>query len=184
MAFKVRHGTSAIGYRLKEFPRLGRFDVDRARELGIPEGPLFGRLHRGEAVEVDGRTIRPEELVGPARPGRTLVYTGDTRPTQDTVEAAAGADLLIHEATFSLEDAARAHETFHSTAHGAAEIAAEAGVDALVLTHVSARYSENPAPLLKEAREVFANTEVARDGLALEIAYRSEGLETPDVPGA
>lgn len=184
MAFKVRHGTSAIGYRLKEFPRLGRFDVDRARELGIPEGPLFGRLHRGEAVEVDGRTIRPEELVGPARPGRTLVYTGDTRPTQDTVEAAAGADLLIHEATFSLEDAARAHETFHSTAHGAAEIAAEAGVDALVLTHISARYSENPAPLLKEAREVFANTEVARDGLALEIAYRSEGLETPDVPGA
>jgi ribonuclease Z len=184
MAFKVRHGTSAIGYRLKEFPRLGRFDVDRARELGIPEGPLFGRLHRGEAVEVDGRTIRPEELVGPARPGRTLVYTGDTRPTQDTVEAAAGADLLIHEATFSLEDAARAHETFHSTAHGAAEIAAEAGVDALVLTHISARYSENPAPLLKEAREVFANTEVARDGLSLEIAYKSEGLETPDVAGA
>ena len=184
MAFKVRHGTSAIGYRLKEFPRLGRFDVDLARELGIPEGPLFGQLHRGESVEVDGRTIHPEELVGPARPGRTLVYTGDTRPTRETVEAAAGADLLIHEATFSLEDAARAHETFHSTAHGAAEIALEAGVDALVLTHVSARYSENPAPLLKEAREVFANTEVARDGLSLEIACKPDGVEVPNAAGA
>jgi ribonuclease Z len=174
VAFKVRHGTTAVGYRLTEFPRLGRFDVDRARDLGIPEGPLFGKIHRGEAVEVEGRTIRPEEVVGPARPGRILVYTGDTRPSRETVEAAAGADLLIHEATFAMEDATRAHETYHSTARGAAEVAAEAGVEALILTHISARYSENPAPLLREAQAVFSNTEVARDGLSLEIAYRSD----------
>jgi ribonuclease Z len=173
-AFQVRHGTPALGYALREHPRLGRFDVERARALGVPEGPLFGRLHRGEAVKVGGRVIHPSEVVGEPRPGRLVVYTGDTRPAGGTLEVARGADLLIHEATFTEDESERAYETFHSTARGAALLAKEAEVDRLVLTHVSARYADNPAPLLGEAQPVFPSTAVAHDGMSLELAYRSE----------
>jgi ribonuclease Z len=174
VAFPVRHGTRAVGYALREHPRLGRFDVEKARALGVPEGRLFGRLHRGEEVEVDGRIIRPREVVGPPRAGRLVVYTGDTRPAAETRGAARGADLLIHEATFTEDEAERAHETFHSTARGAARLAGEAGVERLLLTHVSARYSEDPSPLLEEAREHFPGAAVAYDGLSLELGYRQD----------
>jgi ribonuclease Z len=172
-AFSVQHGTPALGYALREHPRLGRFDVDRARALGVPEGPLFGQLHRGEAVSVGGRTIEPSEVVGDPRPGRLVVYTGDTRPVPSTMEAARGADLLIHEATFTEDEAQRAFETFHSTARGAALLAKEARVGRLVLTHVSARYADNPSPLLEEAVEIFQETAVAHDGLTIELGYRA-----------
>lgn len=177
LPFSVLHGTSAVGYALRENARLGRFDVDRARALGVPEGRLFGKLHRGEAVEVDGRIIRPEEVVGDPRPGRLIVYSGDTRPTSATVEVAGGADILIHEATFLEDEAERAHETFHSTAKGAARIAEEAGASRLLMTHVSARYSEDPSPLTDEARAVFSNASVAQDGLNIEIGYRKDAGE-------
>jgi len=180
-AFQVQHGTSAVGYALREHPRLGRFDVEKARSLGIPEGPLFGRLHRGEAVTVGDRVINPSEVVGEPRPGRLVVYSGDTRPTGGTTEVARGADLLIHEATFTEDESGRAHETFHSTARGAALLAAQAEVGRLILTHVSARYADNPAPLLAEAQPVFAATTVAHDGLSLELAYKSEMQEAPGV---
>jgi len=180
-AFPVRHGTPAVGYALREYPRKGRFDVERARALGIPEGPLFGRLHRGESVEVRGRTVHPSEVVGEPRPGRLVVYTGDTRPVESTVEAARGADLLIHEATFTEDEKDRAHETFHSTARGAADLAREAEVQRLILTHVSARYADNPAPLLEEAVPRFGLTSVAHDGMSLELAYRSEVEEASRV---
>ena len=173
-AFRVNHGLPALGYALREDDRLGRFDVERARALGVPEGPAFGRLHRGEAVEVDGRRVRPEEVVGPDRPGRKVVYTGDTRPVRSTVEAAAGAELLIHECTFAGEQAARARATYHSTAADAARVARDAGVVRLALTHISARYSENPARLVREARRVFPETVAAKDGLTLEIPYRDD----------
>jgi ribonuclease Z len=172
--FRAQHGTPALGYALREYPRLGRFDVDRARALGVPEGPLFGQLHRGEAVEVGGRTVRPEEVVGEPRPGRLVVYTGDTRPTADTLEMSRGADLLIHEATFGEEEVDRAKETFHATAREAAALAEEAGVDRLILTHISARHSENPGPLADEARAIFPATVVAHDGLTLELGYRAD----------
>jgi len=175
VAFPVDHRTSALGYAFVEHERLGRFDVERARALGVPEGELFGKLHMGEAVEVDGRRIEPADVVGSPRPGRLIVYTGDTRPSEATKEMAKDASLLIHEATFGNEEAERAGQTYHSTASGAAALAAEAGVRRLYLTHISARYSDDSSALEAEAREVFPGAVIARDGLSVEIPH-NDGL--------
>ena len=172
VAFPVDHRTSALGYALVEHERLGRFDVERARALGVPEGELFGKLHMGEAVEVDGRRIEPADVVGPSRPGRLVVYAGDTRPSEATIEISKGASMLIHEATFGDEEADRAEQTYHSTARGAAALAAEAGVRRLYLTHISARYSDDPSALEAEAREAFPGAVITRDGLSVEIPYK------------
>jgi ribonuclease Z len=178
-AFRVAHGTAALGWALVEEPRLGRFDVSRAESLGVPAGPLFGRLHRGQPVEVDGRTIHPDEVVGPARPGRLVVYTGDTRPSPDTVDRARGADVLVHEATFGADETDRARETHHATAVEAAEVAREAGVGQLLLTHLSARYADQPGQLEEEARRVFPATRVAHDGLVIEVPYSDGDTAEP-----
>ena len=174
--YAVEHrGAAAVGWVLDEQERLGRFNPERARELGIPEGPLWGEVHRGRAVTLpDGRTIEPSALVGDARPGRRVVYTGDTRPCAATVEAARQADLLVHEATFADEEAERARETGHSTASEAARVAADAAALRLALTHFSARYSRDAGDLDREAKRIFANTMVARDGMELEVAFRGE----------
>jgi ribonuclease Z len=172
VAYRSAHGPYSLGYGLIEAQRLGRFDPERARALGVPEGPLFGRLHRGETIEVAGRTISPSDLVGPSRPGRRVVYTGDTRPCRETIEIARGSDLLIHDATFTHDEAVRARETNHSTAHEAAELAADAGVLRLALTHISARYADDIRPLEREARAVFPATVIASDGLTIEVPYR------------
>ena len=165
--------TPAFGYALIEDTRLGRFHPERARELGVPEGPLWGQLHRGQAVTLDdGRVVEPAALVGEPRPGRRIVVTGDTRPCEATVDAATDADLLVHEATFADEESARAAETGHSTAREAARIARRAGVQRLVLTHVSARYSGDTSALEREAREEFSRTSVARDGTEIEVPFR------------
>lgn len=170
--FRTSHGGKSLGYAVAEHTRLGRFNADRARELGIPEGPLWGKLHHGVSVEVDGRVVTAADVVGPPRPGRKVVYTGDTRPCAATREAAAGADLLIHEATFGADEASRAGQTGHSTARDAAEVAAAAGVHRLVLTHFSPRYADDPRGLEREARAVFPEVTAAHDGLVLEVAYR------------
>ncbi len=182
-AFAVQHGNFSIGYALVEEDRPGRFDLERALELGIPEGPLFGRLHRGESVEVDGRVISPEELVGAPRPGRTVVYTGDTLPGPWTVEVARNANMLIHEATFGQDEADRAKETKHSTAAQAAQVALDAGVKRLYLTHVSARYSDNSRPLEEEARAVFPGAIIAHDGLTVELAHHDSAPEADNEGG-
>ena len=171
-AYSADHRVPALGYALVEEMRLGRFDVDVARSLGVPAGPLFGRLHRGEAVEVDGRTVTPDQVVGPPRPGRKVVYTGDTRPSRATEVIAMGADLLIHEATFSAEERKRARETGHSTAAEAARVALRARVRRLALTHLSARYSDSPGLIERQARAIFPGAIAARDGLEIELGYR------------
>ncbi len=175
VVFETEHRADTVGFALAEHDRPGRFNVTQARELGIPEGPLWGQLHKGNAVTLpDGRTIDPSQLVGPPRPGRTVVYSGDTRPIPQVTEAARGADLLVHEATFSDEERARAVETGHSTASDAARIARDAGVRRLVLTHISARYSREAPELVEEARAIFPEVTVARDGLALDVPFAAE----------
>jgi ribonuclease Z len=174
--FGVDHrGARALGYALVEHERKGRFNPELARSLGVPEGPLWGEIHRGRSVTLpDGRVIESSVLVGAPRPGRRIVVTGDTRPCVSTVEAARGADLLVHEATFGEEEAARAVETGHSTAREAALVARDAGVGTLLLTHFSARYSRDASELGREARTCFERTVVGRDGLELDIPYRDE----------
>ena len=170
--FATEHGGGSVGYALKEHQRRGRFDVDKARAAGIPEGPLWGKLTKGETVQLpDGRTVGPEGIVGGNRPGRLVVFTGDTRPCAAVVDAAQGADLLIHEATFGEEEKERAKETGHSTAREAAQVALAAKARRLVLSHVSARYSISAEELVKEAREVFQETVVAKDGMTIEVPF-------------
>ena len=172
----MEHGRGAVGFALREHKRLGRFDPAKARALGIPEGPLWGRIHSGETVEQpDGTKVDPKELVGPSRPGRLLVMSGDTRGCEQLVGASEGADILVHEATFGEEEKERARETSHSTAIEAAQVALAARVKRLVLTHVSARYSANSMALLEEARSVFPETIVAKDGLEIEVPFPDEG---------
>ncbi len=171
-AGEAAHKGHALCYALIEKPRLGRFDPDLARNLGVPEGPMWGRIHRGEPVTVEsGRVVRPEELVGPARPGRRVVLSGDSAPSAAVRALATGADLLVHEATFGDEERVRARETRHSTARQAAEVARDAGVRELVLTHISARYSREAPELLVEARELFPATRIAKDGMVVEVPY-------------
>jgi ribonuclease Z len=172
VVFETEHRPDTIGYALAEHTRLGRFNPERARELGVPEGPLWGRLHKGETIVLeDGRRVSPADLVGSPRRGRTLVYSGDTRPSLAVVEAARGADLLIHEATFGSDELERAKETGHSTAAEAARVAVEAGVRRLVLTHISPRYTRDAPELLAEARAIFPETVVARDGLTVDVSF-------------
>ena len=167
--FPVDHRVTAYGYALVEHERPGRFDDAKARELGIEFGPDFGRLQRGETVG----GVDPAQVMGPARPGRKIVLTGDTAPSELVKAVAHGADLLVHEATFLEEDADRAVETRHSTALAAARLAAEAEVKMLALTHVSPRYGGGQ--LRDEARAVFDNTIVPRDFDAVEIPLPERG---------
>ena len=170
---EAAHKGECVAYALAEHDRLGRFDPELARTLGVPEGPMWGRIHRGEPVTVaDGRVVAPAELVGPARPGRRVVYSGDTAPSASMHTLALGADLLIHEATFGQDERQRARETRHSTALDAATLARDAGVRRLVLTHISARYSREAPELLAEARAVFPETRVGRDGMVIDVGFR------------
>jgi ribonuclease Z len=180
--FALEHrGPPSIGYVIAEEERRGRFNPELAVSLGIPEGPLWGKIHRGESVTLDdGRIINPAELVGETRPGRRVVITGDTRPCAATILAAEGADLLVHESTFGDEESERAIETGHSTAREAAQVAKMAGVRRLVLTHVSARYTRDASQLEQEARSVFPDSRVAKDGLEVDVPFREQGSVTDD----
>lgn len=167
--FAVRHRTTAFGYSLVEDARPGRFDAELAERLGVTPGPDFGRLQRGETVN----GVAASQVVGVDRPGRRVVVTGDTAPTDRVVAEAHRADVLVHEATFAEEDVERAAKTGHSTSAQAARVALDAEVRMLVLTHLSARV---PGGLIRdEARAIFPNTEVPRDFDTVDVPYPEKG---------
>lgn len=172
-AVRVDHRVNALGYVLQEDTRPGRFDLNVAKALGVPPGPAYGKLQKGETVTLaDGRVVEPSQVLGPSRRGRKLVISGDTRPCAAMIEAAKGADVLIHEATFSDDEQERALETRHSTAREAGKVAAEAQVKRLVLTHFSSRHDVDPEPLVAQAKEAFPSgpVDAARDGYTVEVA--------------
>ncbi|MBK5218628.1 MAG: ribonuclease Z [Thermoleophilia bacterium] len=172
-SFEAAHSVRASGYALVEEERPGRFDPDAAKAAGVPEGPAFAALQRGEEVEGSKGSVSPGQVMGPSRPGRTVVLTGDTAPSPATVAAAADAELLIHDASFAEEEAQRAAETGHSTVGQAAAVAAEAHVKLLALVHISSRY--HVGKVLDEAREVFEPTIAPRDFDIIEIPFAERG---------
>jgi ribonuclease Z len=172
--FAVAHGVSALGWSLIEAKRPGRFDVEGADALGVPDGPARGVLQRGDAVTLpDGRTVTADQVLGPPRPGRKIVVTGDTAAAEEIVEAAWGADVLVTEATFSEEERERARETLHQTATQAADLARRANVGLLALTHLSNRYFG--PEIAREAREIFAETVVPRDFDVVDVPFAERG---------
>ena len=173
----LKHRLPAYGYRVTEKDRPGHFDVERAKELGIPSGPLYGRLKRGERVTLpDGRAFDGSDFSGAPLRGRAVVYCTDTTYCRSAVELARDADLLIHEATFAQVDEALAVRATHSTAAMAGRVAREAGARRLLITHFSPRYfpgnQTEPDDLLREARAVFPATEMAHDFLSVDVPRR------------
>jgi ribonuclease Z len=168
-AVATDHGIPSLGYVLEEKKRPGRFNREKAVELGVPVGPLFSKLQRGEAVTVNGRTILSSQVVGKPRPGRKIVYSGDTRPCEAIAKASLKADLLIHDGTLAEELKSWALETKHSTSGEAALLARKAKVKQLILTHISSRYSESTEPLLNDAKSVFENVKIAEEFMEIEI---------------
>jgi ribonuclease Z len=172
-SFPVEHSVRAVGYALAEADRPGRFDPETANRLGVKEGPDFATLQRGEPVQGSLGPVDPRDVMGPSRPGRTLVITGDTAPCHATVEAARGADLLVHDASFAEEEAQRAADTGHSTVGQAAAVAREAAVKLLALVHISSRY--HVGKVLEEAREVFEPAIAPRDFDLIDLPFPERG---------
>jgi ribonuclease Z len=174
----LEHRVTAYGYRVEEKDRLGHFDAEKARSLGIPFGPLYGELKRGKTITLpDGRQISGKELVGPDRVGRKIAYCTDTIFCEGSIELAKDADVVIHEATFAHQDAQMAYERLHSTSTMAAQVALAANAKTLIMTHFSPRYAPgnelNIKDLLQEAKAIFANTEIAEDFLTYPVPPRA-----------
>ena len=169
----VKHGVPTIAYALEEKMRPGKFDKPKAIKLGIPEGPLFSKLQRGETITLkDGKNIKPDMVLGSPRNGRKIVISGDTVPIKKMIDFSKGADILIHEATFNSTLGDVSNEYGHTTASEAAEIAKKANVDKLFLNHISPRYLENHV-LEDEARKVFKNTYVPKDFQEIEVKLKN-----------
>jgi len=170
---RASHSVEAYSYLFEETPRPGVFDSTKAVALGVPEGRKWSTLQHGRSVTVDGRTVRPREVLGPRREGRRVGYSGDTRPSATLTRLFAGADLLIFDSTFSAQDRDKAVERKHSTCVEAAELAKKAHVKRLALTHFSARY-RNVSALVREAREVFPETFAASDGMFVDVPAKGQ----------
>ena len=168
-AISADHAVRALAYAFVEKPRSGRFNKEKARRLGVPEGPSWSKLQHGDSVRLsNGKIVEPEDVLGKPRPGRKIAYTGDTRPTKALVKLAENADLLIHEATLGDELREKASQDGHSTPSEAARTAKEAGVKRLILTHISARYKA-PDSLLKQAKKTFKNVDIAEDFMRIDL---------------
>ena len=177
----LKHRVPAFGYRVTEKDRTGHFDVEKAAALGIPSGPLYGKLKRGEEIMLpDGRRVNGSDFCGPTLIGRKLVYCTDTVFCESAIALAEDADVLIHEATFAHQDAELAYQRLHSTSTMAAQVALAAQVQQLIITHLSPRYAPGntiePRDLLMEARSIFPNTEMAADFLTVNIPRREPAL--------
>lgn len=164
------HSIPAIAYAIEEKARAGKFDVKKAKRLGIPEGPLYRRLQEGRSVTVDGKRIGPEKVLGPQRPGRRIVYTGDTRPSEKIVSLAAGANVLVHDCTLDSSHSELAARFGHSTAAEAARVAKKAKVGVLFLVHMSPRYEDNRV-VEKEAQSIFKNSKAASDLMEYHVRF-------------
>ena len=164
---KVEHNIPSYAYSIRE-KKKPLFLREKAEELGIPPGPLYGKLHNGEEVEFEGRIIKPEQVLGEAKKGNKISYSGDTRPCEAMIRLARDSDILIHESTYEAEDYQRAVDNAHSTSVEAAEIAREANVNELVLTHISTRYTSDEN-IKSEAQKVFKNTKVAKDYMKIDL---------------
>ena len=165
--YKVRslqasHSVPSLAFSLEEDPRPGKFDVKKAARLGIPEGPLFRKLQEGRTVSLGGRKIDPDQVLGPPRPGRKVVYSGDTKPSKAITAMAKGADVLIHDCTLDSSHSKLASDFGHSTAAEAAQVAKDAGVGILFLVHISPRYDDTSI-LEKEARSIFSESHIAQE---------------------
>lgn len=174
---RLEHRVTAFGYRIQEKDKPGHFDAAKAKALGVPSGPLYGRLKRGETITLGDRTIDGTQLCGEMRPGRTLVYCTDTVYCEGAVQLAQNADVLIHESTYAHQDADMAYERLHSTSTMAAQVALRATAQQLFLTHFSPRYAPGSAlqleDLLLEAQAIFPNTKLAHDFLTYNIPQRT-----------
>lgn len=172
-AQSVRHNVPSLAYSIEE-KKKPRFLREKAIELGVPVGPAFGKLHNGEEIEIDGRTIKPEQVLGPPRKGIKITYSGDTRPCEEMIMFARDSTLLIHESTFIQKEAQNAEEYGHSTSKDAAFVARESNSKKLIITHISTRYGEEYAQImLKEAQEIFENTELAKDCMKINVRGKS-----------
>ena len=168
-AQRVKHNVPALAYAIEE-KKKPRFLRDKAIELGVPVGPAFGRLHNGEEVEIDGRIIKPEQVLGEPRKGIKITYSGDTRPCEEMIMLARDSTILIHESTFLKQDYTNAEEYAHSTSIDAAYVAKDSNSKELILTHISTRYSDDYTEImLKEAQSVFENTRLANDFMEIEL---------------
>lgn len=172
MAIRSNHTIESYCYMFREKNRVGKMKVEFLESIGLPRGPLWGKLQRGETVEWQGMIVRPEEAVGPPRAGRKIVYTGDTAPDPRIAEFAKDADVLIHDSTFDSTYEKEAAEQGHSTSIQAAEIARTSRVKRLYLFHISPRYENNSEKLLREAVKIFPETYLAEDFLTYEVPYR------------
>ena len=168
-AQRVKHNVPALAYSIEE-KKKPRFLREKAIELGVPVGPDFGKLHNGEEVEINGKIIKPEQVLGEPRKGRKVTYSGDTRPCEEMIMLARDSTLLIHESTFIQKEKTNAEEYGHSTSSDAAYIAKDSNSKELILTHISTRYGpEYGEIMLKEAREIFENVKLAYDYMEIEL---------------
>ena len=178
----LKHRIPAFGFRVTESDRPGKFDVEKAQALGIPSGPLFGRLKNGEILELaDGSVVDGRDLNGPTVEGRSIVYCTDTMYCESAVALADHADVLIHEATFAEQDEHLAVQSMHSTTTMAARVASEAQVHQLLLTHFSPRYTKEspvtPDELLAQSRAIFPRTDLARDFMTFDVPRWVKSVE-------